>query len=180
MTCITHLLFSRLWGLRHTPNKKKTWFHQPPLSARPMTSSNSWTAAIPDHVTLSLLFLPLVSALHIPNLQVCALLCQLLCQLPSVSHSPVKTLVPDVISALLGSQAGRYSIKRADPERPLKGPGFCLPPGKIPPVPASTTTTCCPPGIRPPATPQHQSSQKPQVRFGFTVSLICHFISNCI
>lgn len=102
--------------------------------------------------------------------------CSANCPLSHTAQSKPWSLMSSLRSWAL-RQAG---IKGADPERPLKGPGFCLPPGKISPVPASTTTSCLPPRIHPPTTPQHQSSQKPQVRFGFTVSLTCHFISNCI
>lgn len=94
--------------------------------------SHSRTAAIPDHATLSLAFLPLVSTLHIPKLQVCTLLCWLLCQFPSASQTSSLTLAKILgpRSVLLDSQAGRSSIQGSKgwSLRVSKGNGFCLPP----------------------------------------------------
>lgn len=82
-------------------------------------------------------------------------------------------MVPDVISMLLGSQAGRHSIKGADPEGSLKrsgdSPSACR---------HQTHLSFLPETIHPLIL--HQSSQKPQVHFHFMVSLTSHFINDHI
>lgn len=63
-------------GLGHTTNKKKAWSCQAPHSITPF---NARTAAILDHATFTLAFLPLGSTLHTRKLQVCTALPATLC-----------------------------------------------------------------------------------------------------
>lgn len=144
------------------------------------TPFNARTAAILDHATFTLAFLPLVSTLQTQMLQVCTLLCWLLCQLPSTSQ-PSSLMLTRISGPRFHFCAPGLSSRPIQYPR-IKGLIFkglyrewILPPSsETPSAPASTTSSYLP-SRNHPHSQLHSTSLLRSLCF--IVSLNFHFIS---